>query len=57
MGIHLYLLPLSICDGLRCLQAVGGGVFPHGIGTVGQEPAIWHPASQSEAEVHTEMIV
>ena len=57
MGLHPYLLPFGIYDGLRSHQAVGGDVFPHGVGAVGHKLASQHPTGQGEMEVHTDMII
>ena len=32
-------------------------MLPHGVGAVGRKPAVLHPASQSEAQVHMDMII
>ena len=43
MGVYPYLLLL--------------GVYHNGIGAVGDKPAVFHPAGQGEAQVHTDMVI
>ena len=59
MGVYLYLLPFGVDrNGFRSGQVMDGGrMLPHGVGAVGRKPAVLHPASQSEAQVHTDMII
>ena len=36
---------------------MGSSVLPHALGAVCDEPAIWHPAGQGEAQVHPDVVV
>ena len=38
-------------------ESVGSGMLPHVVGTVGHKPTILHPAGQSEAQVHPDVVV
>ena len=52
-----YLFLLVHSDGLPGVKLVGSSVLPHALGAVCDEPAIRHPASQGEAQVHPDVVV
>ena len=71
MGIYRYLSPMSVdyrylpvitslCS-LRLASKCGVHgkqcTLPHQVGVVSHEPAVLHPTSQSEAQVHSDVVV
>ena len=38
-------------------ESVRNGMLPHMVGAVGDIPAVFHPTGQSEAQVHTDVVV
>ena len=38
-------------------ESVGSSMLPHVVGAVGHKPTILHPAGQSEAQVHPDVVV
>ena len=44
-------------DWLRSVESMVGSMLPHEIGVVSHEPTVLHPAGQSEAQVHLDVVV
>ena len=42
---------------LRSVESMVGSMLPHQIGVVSDEPTVLHPAGQSEAQVHPDVVV
>ena len=57
MGIYLYSLLFVHRYWLRCVESVVSSMLPHDIGVVSYKPTILHPAGQSEAQVHPDVVV
>ena len=58
MGMYPYSLLFGACrDWLRNSESVGSSMLPHEFEAVGDKPTILHPAGQSEAQVHPDVIV
>ena len=45
------------CDWLQSKESVVSGMLPHQVRVVSHEPAVLHPTSQSEAKVHSNVVV
>ena len=57
MGIYPYLFLFVHRDWLQCVESVVSSMLPHDIRVVSHEPAVLHPAGQSEAQVHPDVVV
>ena len=44
-------------DWLRSVESMVGSMLPHQIGVVSDEPTVFHPAGQSEVQVHPDVVV
>ena len=58
MGMYPYSVLFGVHrDSLRNGESVGDSMLPHKIGAVGHKPTVLHPASQSEVQVHPDVVV
>ena len=56
--MYPYLLLWVYHNGLRSGKVVDCGcMLPHGVGAVGNKIAIQHPADQTEAQVHSDVVI
>ena len=57
MGIYPKSFLFIHRDWLRSIKSMVSSMLLHEFGVVSQEPAVLHPASQSEAQVHLDVVV
>ena len=57
MGMYPYSFLFVHSDWLRSVESMVGSMLPHQIRVVSDEPTVLHPAGQSEAQVHPDVVV
>ena len=57
MGIYPYSFLFVHRDWLRSVESMVSSMLPHEIGVVSHEPTVLHPAGQSEAQMHLDVVV
>ena len=57
MGMYPYSFLFVHPDWLRSVESMVGSMLPHEIRVVSHEPTVLHPAGQSEAQMHPDVVV
>ena len=57
MGIYPYSFLLVHRDWLQCVESMVSSMLPHEIEVVSHKPTVLHPAGQSEAQVHPDVVI
>ena len=57
MGMYPYSFLFVHRDWLRSVESMVGSMLPHEFGVVSHEPTVLHPAGQSEAQVHQDVVI
>ena len=55
--MYLYSFLFVHRDWLRSVESMVGSMLPHEFGVVSDEPTVLHPAGQSEAQVHLDVVI